>query len=716
MFERLFRRPGPSGDDNSTGEIDAAALKQRGKALYGRAEYTAALECYDRAIGLDPQDAEAHKDRGNVRRALQDYDAAIRDYERASELRPDFVDAHYNLGVARSASGRFEEAVASFERAIELAPHDAQAFNNRGIALQSLARYDAALASFERAVEVEPGYADAHYNRAVALQAMGNNEAAAESFERCIALRPTAEALFERGVVLRQLGRDVDAMASFERALQIDPSHAGAHHNLAAVLKDLGKPSQALESVRRCLTAQPRHAEAKSLAVHLLQQLCAWQDLDRELTGLRQLASDATAEPVPPFAFLSLPGTSAAEQLAAARKFAERSFGALLAAPALRTAELPARERLRIGYLSGDYHEHATSYLLAEVIELHDRGRFEVIAYSHGPHDGSAMRGRMQAAFDAFNDVRGLSDEAAARRICDDDVDILVDLKGYTTGHRLAICAQRPGRLQVSWLGYPGTLGHARLADYVIGDPVVTPPGHAAHFSEALALLPHCYQPNDRKRVLGAAPARAQAGLPESGVVFCSFNQAYKITPEIFAAWCRVVQAVPESVLWLLRPNAEAGRNLRAAAMAHGIAAERVVFAPPLPLADHLGRLRLADIALDTFPYTSHTTASDALWAGVPLVTRTGDTFASRVAASILHAAGVPELVTESLGQAHEVAVSLARDGQRLAALKRRLLDAHATCPLFDSARFTRNLERLYARMWEDARAGRRECITVEER
>jgi predicted O-linked N-acetylglucosamine transferase (SPINDLY family) len=388
----------------------------------------------------------------------------------------------------------------------------------------------------------------------------------------------------------------------------------------------------------------------------------------------------------------------------AGRRYAEAGAGSQLQMPPLVQRRPQPKARLRIGYLSADFHAHATVYLLAGVLEHHDAAHVELILYSYGPASSSGERQRLLERADAFHDLRELSDEAAARRIADDHIDILVDLKGYTVGQRPGITALRPAPLIVNWLGYPGSLGHPRMADYLIGDPVVSPPEHAAHFSEALALLPHCYQPNDNRRPLEPAPSRADAGLPATGLVFCSFNQTYKLRPETFAWWCRLLAAVPSSVLWLWQPKHETGvANLRRAAAGHGIAPERLVFAPSLPQAGHLARLQLADLALDSFPVCSHTTASDALWAGVPLVTRRGETFVSRVAASLLTAAGLADLVTASDEACFELALALATDPARLAAVRERLRGNRLTCPLFDTAGYTRDLEALYQRIWAEA-------------
>ena len=369
-------------------------------------------------------------------------------------------------------------------------------------------------------------------------------------------------------------------------------------------------------------------------------------------------------------------------------------------------ARFDAASRIRVGYLSSDFHGHPVAYLTAEIFELHDRGRFEVFLFSYGPDDCSAMRRRLAAGCDRFIDLAPLSDDEAAMRIRDERIHIVVDLKGYTADDRPRIAAARPAPIQVNWLGYPGTMG-ADWIDYVIADSCVIPPEHDGDYSETVVRLPHCYQPNDRKRPSGAGSlTRSACGLSEDSLVFCCFNQSYKIEPRVFAIWMRLLDACPQSVIWLLEENRWVKDNLRKAAFDRGIAPERLVFAPVRPLAEHLARYALADLALDTFPYTSHTTGSDALWAGCPLVTIAGETFASRVAASLLVNVGLGQLIASSFAEYETLALALARDRPRLDALRRHLRDERARAPLFDSPQFTRDLEAAYRRMWAHFVAG----------
>ena len=443
---------------------------------------------------------------------------------------------------------------------------------------------------------------------------------------------------------------------------------------------------------------------------------CEWEAFDTWLPLAEQALADPAAAAWSPFHLLSLPGISAAQQRhasvrwMAARLLASGADRAALAqefaaATLARPAQL-AGGRIRLGYLSNDFHQHATALLLVETLEAHDRGRFELHAYSYGADDGQGMRQRLQACFDGFHDIAALDDAAAARAIHADGIQILVDLKGYTAATRTALLAYRPAPLQVSYLGYPGTLGGG-FSDYLISDAFITPPAAAADYSEALACLPHSYQPHGRHANAAASPSRAAAGLPDAGLVFCCFNQAWKFTPAVFHLWCGLLAQVPGSVLWLLQDDRAEG-NLRREAMARGVAPHRLVFAPALPQAAHLARLALADLVLDTAPYNAHTTASDALWAGVPLVTCAGDTFAGRVAGSLLHAVGLPQLVTHSLAAYADLALALAEDAPQRAALRAHLRVWRGTAPLFDVDGYTRALEGLFQQMWQRHAAGLR--------
>ncbi|WP_243712256.1 UDP-N-acetylglucosamine-peptide N-acetylglucosaminyltransferase [Burkholderia pyrrocinia] len=433
---------------------------------------------------------------------------------------------------------------------------------------------------------------------------------------------------------------------------------------------------------------------------YLMRQHAQWDGLTEIDRATLALIDDGKVQDVTPWSLHAVPGLTPEHVRDTGRRFAQARWAPeLTAAPLVVRGAIDALANtpLKIGYLSGDFHAHATMHLLAGVLEHHDTARVDVHLYSYGPERDDAYRDRIAHMPGAFHAIGGLSDAAAAAAIARDGIQILVDLKGYTTGARLGISALRPAPVIVNWLGYPGSLGEPRLADYLIGDSVVTPVEHASRYSETLALLPHCYQPNDDRRPCDPPPSRRDAGLPDEGFVFCSFNQTFKFDVRTFDVWSRLLSAVPRSVLWLLKPAyPEAECHLRAAAAARGVDPARVIFANRVAQADHLARLQLADLALDTFPVGSHTTGSDALWAGVPMVTRPGETFTSRVGASLLRAVGLDALIAPNEAAYFDIARSLAEKPERLADVRVRLAQARRAAPLFDTRRFTRDLERLY--------------------
>jgi len=440
---------------------------------------------------------------------------------------------------------------------------------------------------------------------------------------------------------------------------------------------------------------------------NLSRRMCEWDEIPHWRERFRRsLRSDHKGKLYSPFFLLGLPGIGADEQRTSAERWMSAKISAAREVRAKRTfrdSSAPA-QRIRIGYLSNDFHNHATAFLMIELFENHDCEQFELFAYSYGADDGKEMRPRLEASFENFVDVQALTVSETAEMINADGIDILIDLKGFTLGTRTEVLAHRPAPVQVNYLGYPGTLGSG-LCDYIITDPFLTPPNSGPNYSESFAYMPETYQPRGRNVELAAAPTRASAGLPEDGFVFCCFNQSRKITPEIFEVWCRILSHNSDSVLWLLADHMAEG-NLRNLAMQHGVLPNRLVFAEPLPQDEHLARLQLADLLLDTQPYNAHTTASDALWAGVPVVTCSGDTFASRVAGSLLHAVGLPELITEDLEEYFELALMLSQDSVRYECLVSRLTSNRLTTPLFDIKRYAKHLEDLYRKMWVRYQSG----------
>ncbi|GAB4476829.1 MAG: hypothetical protein OHK0044_22910 [Burkholderiaceae bacterium] len=615
------------------------------------------------------------------------------------------AEKKYQQGLALMQQGRWDEAARAFEAAVERSPKDPLFWLNLAQARRKQGRHEAAEAAARSALELDPQSELARRFLADALSQQGRHEqvvaALSPSLERDAA-KP--EVFVEAGDALVQSHQYTAALQKYMEAARRKPDHVPAHVGMGNAFAQLGAPVAASECFRTAVTLAPDHVTAWSSLVHQSMHACAWATLADDLVRLHRLFNEGGRGEISPFAHLSLPGSTAAEHRRSAACFASAYLAGVKALAAVGPADRKPG-RIRIGYLSSDFHEHATSWLIAEVIELHDRARFEVFLYSYGVDDGSATRARMRGAGEHFVEMRQMSVRAMAERIRADGIDILVDLKGYTFGSRPEVLGYRAAPIQVNFLGYPGTLG-TPFVDYIVTDPIVTPPEHAVDYAEKFAYLPDCYQPNDRKRPIAATPPRAACGLPERGFVFCCFNNTYKITPAMFDLWCRLLAQVEGSVLWLLDANLQARDNLRAEANKRGIDPQRLIFAPKLPLAQHLARLANADLVLDTLPYNAHTTASDALWAGVPVVTCPGQTFASRVAASLLHAAGLPELVAASLDEYASIALRLARDPEANFALRNKLRQNRDSCALFDSVRYARNLEALYERMFQRWRCG----------
>jgi predicted O-linked N-acetylglucosamine transferase (SPINDLY family) len=685
----------------------AEAHNNRGNALHALQQDQAALESYDKAIHLKPDFAEAHNNRGNVLHSLKQFQAAVESYDKAIFLIPEFAGAYNNRGNALQALEQYRAAVESYGKAILLKPEIVDAYNNRGSALHALQQYQAALESYNKAILLKPDYAEAYNNRGNTLHSMQQYQAALESCDQAILLNAElAEAHNNRGNTLHSLQHYQAAVESYDKAIHLKPEFVDAYFNRANSLHIFEQYQAALDCYDKLILLEPAYAYVQGARLHMRRFLCDWVDTDMEFDSecrLLEAAIDRGERAAIPFPVLSISGSPGMQRKAAEIYVRDKvpsrsSIGAI--------ARWPKRDKIRIGYFSADFYNHATSYLMAELFERHDRSRFEILGFSFGPATVDEMSKRVSAGMDRFLDIRFTPDREAAQLSRDLEVDIAVDLKGFTRDARTGIFAERAAPIQVNYLGYPGTMG-ADYIDYLIADPTLIPEASQCHYSEKIVYLPDSYQVNDSQRSISAKPCtRAGEGLPESAFVFCCFNHAYKITPAVFDIWMRILGRVEGSVLWLLENNTWAVANLRKEAARRGISPERLVFAKRLPLAEHLARQQLADLFLDTSPYNAHTTASDALWGGLPVLTCMGETFASRVGASLLRAINLPELVTESQADFEQLAVELAHDGQRCQAFRQRLQQNRMTAPLFDTQTFTRHLEAGYSAMVERYRAG----------
>jgi protein O-GlcNAc transferase len=679
------------------------ALNNIGVVLQSQGMLKEAAAAYHDAVAVRPAYGEAQFNLGVVLHEMHELNAAEAAYRGLISLNPSIAVVHNNLGTVLKDKGLLDEAQAAFETAIKLRADYAEAFYNRGTVLQQQGRLEEALQAYGQAVRIRGDYADAISNAGIVLQELGRTREAIDLYLRLIGLTPAhADAHNNLGTALLAEGRADEAQAAFKQALAHKPDFPQALYNLGNAWRERGNLAEAIAAYRNALRLRPDYADAFSQLTHHRAQACDWDNYETDQEKLVEMVRHG--DRVPPFYLLSTPA-SASDQLLCAQQW----IGAIRPPPKSAYEHKPSvkKARIRLGYLSGDFHQHATAQLMAGLFECHNRDRFEVFAYSYGPDDHSLMRARLERAFDRFFDIRALSHREAAERIHADGVDILVDLKGYTRHARPAISAYRPSPVQASYLGYPATMG-ADFIDYIIVDPLIVPDNQQLFFSERLVHLPCSYQVNDRRReVCSQASSRRDCGLPTEGLVLCSFNNGYKISPAFFDIWMRLLRSIPGSVLWLLETNGLVEGNLRSEAEKRGVDATRLIFAPVVPLAEHLGRHRHADLFLDTLPCNAHTTASDALWVGLPVLTCSGETFAGRVAGSLLTAIGMPQLITGSLEEYEQAALALASAPHRLAALRQELERKREGSSLFDLARYARNIEAAYARMWQTWLDGR---------
>lgn len=585
-------------------------------------------------------------------------------YQELLNISPNHPQLLAGLGKIALQVGNFEEGVKLLGLSLEADANQPVVFYNCGIGLAHFNRFDEALASYDRAIALKPDFAEAHNNR---------------------------------GLVLEDLMRLDEALASYDRAIALKSDYAGACNNRGNVLFDMNRFEDALESYDRALALNPDAEFIYGMRLHTKMRICDWADVENQHMQLEKKI-ECGEKAATPFSVLAIT-SSLALQKKSAEIYVNDAYPMRHSLPEIY--KYPKHDRIRIGYFSADFHNHATSYLMAEMFEMHDKTKFELIAFSFGPAVNDDMRKRVAAAFDQFIDVRSQSDKDIAALSRNLEIDIAVDLKGFTQESRVGIFAERAAPIQVNYLGYPGTMG-AEYIDYLIADPILIPENSQKYYSEKIAYLPNSYQVNDTKRLISEKQfTREESELPQIGFVFCCFNSSYKITPATFDGWMRILNRVNGSVLWLLEDSARTVLNLRKEAVRRGVDGERLIFAKRMPLSDHLARHRLADLFLDTFPCNAHTTASDALWAGMPVLTLAGEAFSSRVAASLLNAIHLPELVTFTQTEYETLAIALATNPKRLMEIRERLARNRLVTPLFDTRLFTRHIEVAYAGMYE---------------
>jgi len=675
----------------------ADAHSNRGITLQALSRYDEALASCDKAISIKPDHADAYFNRGNALQALKRYDEALASCDKAISIKPDYADAHSNRGVILQALKRYDDALASYDSAIGIEPDFADAYSNRGNTLQALNRYNEALASCDKAISIRPDYADAYFNRGNALQALKRYDEALASYDKAIGIEPDyADAYSNRGNALLALKRYDEALACYDRVNSIRPDYADAFLNRGAVLQKLKRYDEAIICYDKAISLKPELDWVFGELLFMKMRMCSWSGLT---DSLEQISKQVVANEkvIQPFALLSVLDNASLHKKSS-EIYSQSKFPVN---PILGSISKNLKsEKIRIGYFSADFGNHPVSLLTAELFELHDKSRFEIIAFSFGANNRSPMRLRLSQAFNQFIDVSDLSELDIAKLSRELHIDIAVDLGGYTTDNRAGIFAYRTAPIQLGYIGYLGTLG-AEYFDYLLADKTIIPKGSESDFSERIVYLPS-YQVNDRKRVISdRAFTRRELGLPEAGFVYCCFNNNFKITPDTFASWMCILKAVEGSVLFLYSENLWAEANLKMFAKEAGIDVSRIVFGAHSPADEYLARYRTCDLFLDTTPYNAGTTASDALWTGLPVLTLIGQSFASRVAASLLRAIDLPELITHSREEYEALAIELASHPHKLATIKQKLAENRLTTPLFDTPLFTKHLEAAYTQMME---------------
>ena len=671
---------------------DHAAKEQQALVLINQGQLQDAEAIYRELIAAGTKNHIVYGNLAVIGMMQGRHDKSIPLLQRALEIKPNFPEAHNNLGNALKEQGDLVAATASYNTALQLKPNYPEAHNNLGNALKEQGDLIAAIASYNTALQLNPNFPDAHYNLGNALKEQGDLVAAINSYNTALQLKPDyPDAHLNLGNILQEQGDLVAAITSYNTALQLKPNYPEAHNNLGNALTGQGDIDSAIASYNTALQLKPDYALARAHKLHQQSHICDWVAIENDRAYVPDLG--IAGEDITPFSLLSLEDAPE-RHLLRSENYARQKFPQIPLSLPARPAKKPAR--LRIGYFSADFHNHATMYLLAQIFAVHDKSNFEIFAYSYGPNRQDKMRKKLMSHIDVFHDVREMNDMQIVDLARAEDLSIAVDLKGFTLDTRTRLFAYGLAPVQISYLGYPGTLG-SDFIDYIVADHVVIPDDERQYYSEQIIYLPNAYQPTDNTRViLDKTITREDVGLPNEDFVFCCFNNNYKISPKEFDIWMRLLGKVDNSVLWLLKSNKWAHQNLRREAEVRGISSNRLIFAEQVPQAEHLARHRLADLFLDTFNYNAHTTASDALWAGLPVVTKIGKGFAARVAASLLSAIGLPELITEREEAYEALALTLATDLNELAKIKSKLEANRLTQPLFNSEMYTRHLETGY--------------------
>ena len=674
------------------------AWSNKGIALNNLSLYQEAISAYDEAIRLNPSYHEAWSNKSAPLNKLKRFQEAFEVCDRALNLRPDYAEGWSNKGAILHELKQYDEALVHHDQALSLKPGYAEGWLNKGNTLHELKRYDEALNHYGKALNLKPDYVEGWLNKGAILHELKRYEEALTHYDQLLSLKPGyAEAWFNKGATLDELKKYDEALVHHDQALSLKPDYAEGWSNKGNTLHALRRYDEVIAHYDKALSLKPDIEWACGDLAHAKMEICSWSGFAESLANISRqvIASEKVSQPFP---LLSLNDDALVHKKASEIYIQDKSPLNTVLGPIPKRS---GNKKIRVGYFSGDFHNHATGCLMAELFELHNKSQLELIGFSFGPSKKDRMRQRLEKSFDHFIEVVNKSDIEVAQLSRSLNIDIAVDLKGFTQDSRTGIFSYRAAPIQVNYLGYPGTMG-TEYIDYIIADRILIPVESRAYYSERVVYLPNSYQVNDRKRFISDKQfTRQELGLPENGFVFCCFNNNYKILPATFASWMRILNAVEDSVLWLFQDNPWVVDQLKSEAFNHGIKASRLVFAERMPLSEHLARHHQADLFLDTLPYNAHTTASDALWAGLPVLTLMGRSFASRVAGSLLNAVGLPELIANTQEEYELLAIDLAMNPRKLEAIKLKLEDNRLIAPLFDTPLFTKNIESAYIKMYE---------------
>jgi len=668
-----------------------------GISLQELGQLDAAVKCFEKAIAIKPDYAEAHNNLGNTLTDLGQHDAAVKSYEKALAIKPDYAEAHNNLGITLKELDQLDAAAKSYEKAIAIKPDHVEAHNNLGNVLKDLGQLDAAVKSYEKALAIKPDYAEVHNNLGFTLQELGQLDAAVKSYEKALAIKPDyAEAHNNLGISLQELGQLDAAIKCYDKALDFKPEYAEVYYNCGILMVLLKRMDEALASYERALVLNPKLNFLLGHSLHTKMHLCIWDDLPNDLNELTKKINN-NEKAIEPFSMLALIDDPEIQRKTV-EIFANKKYQKNHDLPKIEP--YPKHKKIRIGYFSADFKEHPVAALTAELYEIHDRNKFEIHAFSYGSDTKDRMNLRIKAGVDHFHEVRAMSHKDVAILSRSLEIDIAVDLGGYTKDARTEIFALSVAPIQISYIGYIGTMG-ANYYDYLVADQTMIPDKNQKYYSEKIVYLP-CFQVNDSTQ---SPPeiilTRKDLGLPEEGFVFCCFNNTFKITPTTFDSWGRILEKVNASVLLIYADNKSAQINLTKEITARGIDPSRLIFGKRLPKPEYLARYRVADLFLDTHPYNAGTTASDALRMGLPVLTYFGSSAVSREAASVINAVNLPELITTNQEEYETLAIELATNPEKLKIIKDKLVNNLSTAPLYDTKLFTKNLESAYTMIYE---------------